>query len=66
MTERETIAAALDAAADAIDHDFRENINDVAINDEADHAITLICNGMYRASRLVRARATAIREGDAS
>lgn len=37
-----------------IEHDFRENVNDVAINDEGDRALGLIANGMYRAARIAR------------
>jgi len=49
--------AVLPLVAQAIEADFRDNVNDVAISDEADRALSAICNGMYRAARLVRSLA---------
>lgn len=53
-------ARALREAAEAIDADFRDNVNDVALNDEADRIISARAFGMYRASRLTRRRADEI------
>ena len=53
-------ARALREAAEAVDEDFRLNVNGVALDDAQDEILCARAFGMYRASRSLRTRADEI------